>query len=168
MSCSNLCSNFLKNYSCTKTLSKNDMRTLSSKKQILVVEDEQAIRDLIRLTLESANFSVLEAEDARQAEYLIADRLPDLILLDWMLPSMSGVELAKHLKRDKITRGVSIILLTAKAEEENKILGLEVGADDYIIKPFSPRELVARIRAVLRRGPLEHPDGTITVKEQMA
>ncbi len=136
-----------------------------SKKQILVVEDELAIRDMIRLTLESADFNVLEAEDAKQAEQVIAEKLPDLILLDWMLPAMSGIALTKHLKQDKITRNIPIIILTAKAEEEHKVTGLEAGADDYVIKPFSPRELVARIRAVLRRGPAEYPNEIISIKE---
>lgn len=135
------------------------------KKIILVVEDEQAIRAMLHLALESAGYEVKEAEDTKQAQHVIANQLPDLILLDWMLPAMSGVEFTKRLKQEKLTMGIPIIMLTAKAEEENKIIGLEAGADDYVIKPFSPRELVARIRAVLRRGPLEHPDQTIQVQK---
>lgn len=134
-------------------------------KRILIVEDEQAIRGMIRHALESADFSVEEAEDAQEAKRAMADQLPDLILLDWMLPAMRGINFTKSLKQDKLTRGIPIIMLTAKAEEENKVIGLESGVDDYIIKPFSPRELIARIRAVLRRGPLENPDGVIRAKE---
>ena len=134
-------------------------------KRILIVEDEQAIRGMIRLALETANFVVEEAEDTTEAKRVMANQLPDLILLDWMLPAMSGIEFTKRLKQDPLTRGIPIIMLTAKAEEENKVIGLESGVDDYVIKPFSPRELIARIRAVLRRGPLESPDGTIEAKE---
>lgn len=138
---------------------------VKAQKHILIVEDEQAIREMLRYALESADFAVDEAEDTRQAMHLMANRLPDLILLDWMLPAKSGVDFTKQLKQNKLTMNIPIIMLTAKAEEENKIIGLEAGADDYVIKPFSPRELTARIRAVLRRGPLEHPDGTITLKD---
>lgn len=134
------------------------------KKQILVVEDEESIRAMVRMALEMAGFDVLEAEDVKQAKRLLFDRPPCLILLDWMLPTMSGVEFTRVLKKDKITRHIPIIMLTAKAEEENKIKGLEAGVDDYVIKPFSPRELVARIRAVLRRGPLASPEGKINIR----
>ncbi|MCH9769990.1 MAG: phosphate regulon transcriptional regulator PhoB [Gammaproteobacteria bacterium] len=130
-------------------------------KCILIVEDEPAIRAMLCYALEPAGFSVQEAGDVSVAEILIAEKIPDLILLDWMLPQQSGIEFTKHLKQKRLTENIPIIMLTAKAEEENKVLGLEVGADDYIVKPFSPRELIARIHAVLRRGPLEHPDGTI-------
>ena len=95
---------------------------------------------------------MLRAFDADQAQTLIRAELPDLILLDWMLPGTSGIELARRLKRDEMTDDIPIIMLTAKGEEDNKIQGLEVGADDYITKPFSPRELVARLKAVLRRA----------------
>ena len=120
-------------------------------KTILVVDDEGPIRDMLRVALEMAEYAVLEAEDAQTAHGLIVDKKPDLILLDWMLPGTSGIELARRLKRDEVTRELPIIMLTAKGEEDNKIQGLEVGADDYITKPFSPRELVARLKAVLRR-----------------
>ncbi|MDQ2694076.1 MAG: phosphate regulon transcriptional regulator PhoB [Pseudomonadota bacterium] len=123
-----------------------------SAKQILIVEDERAIRELVGFALGGAGFAVQEAEDARQAAAAIADRLPDLILLDWMLPGQSGIDFARRLKREDLTREIPIILLTARTEEEDKIHGLDSGADDYITKPFSPRELVARIKAVLRRG----------------
>lgn len=121
-------------------------------KTILVVDDETPIRDMLRLALEMADYSVLEAGDAQTAHSLIVDRKPDMILLDWMLPGTSGIELARRLKRDELTQDIPIIMLTAKAEEDNKIQGLELGADDYITKPFSPRELIARLKAVLRRA----------------
>lgn len=130
-----------------------------AKKTILIVDDEAAIRDMLRVALEMADYECLEAEDAQQAHALIVDKDPDLILLDWMLPHTSGIELARRLKRDEVTAKTPIIMLTAKGEEDNKIQGLEVGADDYITKPFSPRELVARLKAVLRRaGPDEDPE----------
>ncbi len=137
------------------------------KKQILVVEDEESIRTMVRMALEMADFDVLEAEDTKQAQRLLGDRLPDLMLLDWMLPNMSGIEFTRTLKKNKITRQIPIIMLTAKAEEENKIRGLEAGVDDYVIKPFSPRELIARIRAVMRRGPLGSPDGTVSYRDMV-
>ena len=127
------------------------MRRMSDR-EILVVEDERPIREMIAFGLRRAGFEVREAEDSRAARALLADRHPDLLLLDWMLPDMSGLELAKLLKRDKDTRELPIILLTARAEEADKVAGLEGGADDYLTKPFSPRELVARINAVLRRA----------------
>lgn len=120
-------------------------------KTILIVDDEAPIRDMLRVALEMADYTCLEADDAQIAHGIIVDKRPDLILLDWMLPGTSGIELARRLKRDEITAEIPIIMLTAKGEEDNKIQGLEVGADDYITKPFSPRELVARLRAVLRR-----------------
>jgi two-component system phosphate regulon response regulator PhoB len=120
-------------------------------KTILIVDDEQAIRDMLRVALEMADYNCLEAVDAQEAHALIIDEKPDLVLLDWMMPGTSGVELARRLKRDEVTARTPIIMLTAKGEEDNKIQGLEIGADDYITKPFSPRELVARLKAVLRR-----------------
>ncbi len=121
-------------------------------KCILIVEDEQPIREMVMFSLAGAGFEVQEAADARQAQACIAERPPDLILLDWMLPGISGIDFARRLKREDLTRELPIIMLTARAEEEDKVQGLESGSDDYITKPFSPRELVARIRAVLRRG----------------
>ena len=118
---------------------------------ILVVEDEAAIREMLNFSLGRAGFDVQEAADARQAQDMINQRVPDLILLDWMLPGTSGVDLAQKLRLNTRTRELPIILLTARGEEENKIKGLEAGADDYIPKPFSTQELIARIRAVLRR-----------------
>ncbi len=121
-------------------------------KQILVIEDERPIREMIAFGLRRAGFEVREAEDCRSARAELADRRPDLLLVDWMLPDMSGLELTRQLKRDRDTRELPIILLTARAEEPDKVSGLEGGADDYVTKPFSPRELVARINAVLRRA----------------
>ncbi len=121
-------------------------------KCILIVEDEQPIREMVMFALAGAGFEVREAADSRQAQGIIAERLPDLVLLDWMLPGLSGIDFARRLKKEDLTRELPVIMLTARAEEEDTIQGLESGADDYITKPFSPRELVARIRAVLRRG----------------
>ena len=120
-------------------------------KTVLIVDDEAPIREMIAVALEMADYDYIEAADAREAHALIVDKQPDLILLDWMLPGTSGVELARRLKKEEATAEIPIIMLTAKVEEDNKIQGLEVGADDYITKPFSPRELVARLKAVLRR-----------------
>ncbi len=119
--------------------------------KILVVDDETAIRDMIVMALEMAGFECLEAADGKEAHPLIIDQKPDLILLDWMMPHVSGIELARRLKQDELTASIPVIMLTAKGEEDNKIQGLESGADDYITKPFSPRELIARLKAVLRR-----------------
>lgn len=118
---------------------------------ILVVDDEAAIRQMMSTVLNLAGYEVVTASCAQTALPLIVDTLPDLILLDWMLPGISGIEFARRLKRDTRTQDIPIILLTAKSEEENKVQGLDAGADDYVTKPFSNRELVSRIRAVLRR-----------------
>ncbi len=122
-----------------------------SKINILIVEDEAAIRGMLLIVLEQAGFSPLITADVEAAQKILADDTPDLILLDWMLPGVSGVEWARRLKKDPSYRELPIILLTARGEEEDKVRGLEIGADDYLTKPFSPKELVARIRAVLRR-----------------
>jgi len=124
---------------------------MNQNKTILIVDDEAPIRDMLRVALEMADYRCLEADDAQQAHAIIVDEKPSLILLDWMLPGTSGIELARRLKKDELTNTIPIIMLTAKSEEDNKIQGLEMGADDYITKPFSPRELVARLKAVLRR-----------------
>ncbi len=121
-------------------------------KKILIVEDEQAIREMIAFHLSRAGFDVIEAPDCRSARGLLADERPDMALIDWMLPDMSGLELTRMLKRDSDYDDLSIIMLTARAEERDKVSGLEGGADDYITKPFSPRELIARIQAVMRRS----------------
>ncbi len=120
-------------------------------KRILIVEDEKAIRDMTAFGLRRAGYEVLEAQDCREARARIADLRPDLLLVDWMLPDLSGLELTRSLKRAKDTEDIPVIMLTARAEELDKVGGLEGGADDYITKPFSPRELLARIQAVLRR-----------------
>jgi two-component system, OmpR family, phosphate regulon response regulator PhoB len=122
-----------------------------SAKQILVVEDERPIREMIAFGLRRAGFEVREAADARSGRAEVANKLPDLLLVDWMLPDTSGLEFTRALKRDRETRELPVIMLTARAEEGDKVAGLEGGADDYITKPFSPRELLARINAVLRR-----------------
>jgi two-component system phosphate regulon response regulator PhoB len=119
---------------------------------VLVVEDEEAIREMLAMVLEQAEFSVQVAGDTQEAQSRMADKTPDLIVLDWMLPGLSGAEWARRLKKDKDYGDIPIIMVTARGEEEDKIRGLEVGADDYVTKPFSPRELVARVRAVLRRS----------------
>lgn len=119
---------------------------------VLVVEDEDAIREMLGMVLEQAEFSVQAAPDTQRAQSLMTEHMPDLILLDWMLPGLSGVEWARRLKKDKEYGEIPIIMVTARGEEEDKIRGLDVGADDYVSKPFSPRELIARIRAVLRRS----------------
>ncbi|SOB77680.1 two-component system, OmpR family, phosphate regulon response regulator PhoB [Marinobacter sp. LV10R510-11A] len=132
-------------------------------KTVLIVDDEPAIREMIAVALEMADYECIEAADAREAHALIIDRQPDIILLDWMLPGTSGIELARRLKKEETTADIPIIMLTAKVEEDNKIRGLEVGADDYITKPFSPRELVARLKAVLRRATPPGIDSPIDV-----
>ena len=120
--------------------------------KILIVDDESAIRQMVCLALSQANYSCLEAADSTQAqEKILADK-PDLILLDWMLPGLSGVEYARRLRQQKLTQHIPVIMLTARTEEEDKIKGLDSGADDYITKPFSTRELLSRIRAQLRRA----------------
>jgi len=134
-----------------------------SGKTVLIVDDEPAIREMIAVALEMADYDCMEAADAREAHALIIDRQPDIILLDWMLPGSSGIELARRLKKEESTANIPIVMLTAKVEEDNKIRGLEVGADDYITKPFSPRELVARLKAVLRRATPPGIDNPIEV-----
>ncbi|OYY73446.1 MAG: phosphate regulon transcriptional regulatory protein PhoB [Gammaproteobacteria bacterium 28-57-27] len=135
-----------------------------SGKNILIVEDEKPIREMVGFSLGRAGFTVTEAGDISEAFECLAHQLPDLILLDWMLPGASGLELARRLKRDELTRDVPIIMLTARGEEEDKVTGLEAGADDYITKPFSPRELQARIRAVLRRSSSEDESGIVRIE----
>jgi two-component system, OmpR family, phosphate regulon response regulator PhoB len=132
-----------------------------SVRQILIVEDERPIREMIAFGLRRAGFAVTEAEDCRGARERIADRRPDLVLVDWMLPDMSGLELTRALKKDKETNELPVIMLTARAEEQDKVSGLEGGADDYITKPFSPRELLARINALLRRVAQTGPDDVV-------
>ena len=130
--------------------------------KILIVEDEPAIQELLAFNVEQAGFQPLRAEDADGAWRQIRSHVPDVILLDWMLPDTSGVILAKQLRADARTKGIPIIMLTARGEERDKVLGLDSGADDYITKPFSPRELMARIRAMLRRHIPQMPDETVS------
>ena len=132
---------------------------------ILVVDDEAAIRDMLCIALEAADYNVIQAENAQQAHAATLDRNPDLVLLDWMMPGTTGLELLRRLKRDELTEKIPVIMLTAKVEEDSKIYGLDSGADDYISKPFSPRELVSRVKAVLRRVGLEDLDEPISVGE---
>ncbi len=121
-------------------------------KTILIVDDEQAVRHMLAFMLRREGYGVLEAADASGARAMIADHRPDLVLLDWMMPGVTGVELTRSLRKDSFAREIPIIMLTARTEEEDKIRGLNVGSDDYVTKPFSTRELLARIRAVLRRA----------------
>jgi two-component system, OmpR family, phosphate regulon response regulator PhoB len=120
---------------------------------ILIVDDETAIRQMLGFALSGAGFACSEAGDVEDAEATITRKTPDLILLDWMLPGGSGLDLARHLKREPKTRTIPIIMLTVRDEESDKVRGLQVGADDYVTKPFSVKELIARIKAVLRRSP---------------
>ncbi len=130
---------------------------------LLVVEDEAAIADLVAINLRHAGFDVIVASDAEAAQAAVDRELPDLVLLDWMLPGQSGVQLAKRWRADARTRDLPLIMLTARAEEADKITGLDAGADDYLTKPFSTKELMARIRAVLRRKAPEALDDAVEV-----
>jgi two-component system phosphate regulon response regulator PhoB len=132
-------------------------------KRILIVDDEPAIRDMVAFALRRGEYEPVHAGDARQAQTAIAERVPDLILLDWMLPGTSGLELARRWRRDALTRDIPIIMLTARGEENDRVGGLEAGVDDYVVKPFSARELLARIRAVLRRNRAEDEQGNVVV-----
>ena len=129
-------------------------------KTILLVEDDQAIREMVVFALEKEGYNVIEAEDGQAAHVAIANERPDLILLDWMLPGDSGIEICRQLKREDDTRDLPIIMLTARGEEDDRVQGLETGADDFVSKPFSVRELVARIKALLRRASPEQ-DGML-------
>ncbi len=133
-------------------------------KTVLIVDDEAPIREMIAVALQMAGYQCLEAENAQTAHALIVDQQPDIILLDWMMPGVSGIELARRLKREPLSAKIPIIMLTARGEEDNKIQGLEAGADDYITKPFSPRELIARLKAVLRRTATAGIDESIDIE----
>ncbi|GAB2500773.1 phosphate regulon transcriptional regulator PhoB [Pseudoxanthomonas sangjuensis] len=132
-------------------------------KHVLIVDDEPAIRDMVAFALRKGEFEPVHAGDAREAQGKIADRVPDLILLDWMLPGTSGLELARRWRKDALTRDVPIIMLTARGEENDRVGGLEAGVDDYVVKPFSARELLARIRAVMRRARGDDEDGSVGI-----
>ena len=130
-------------------------------KRILIVEDETAIRDMVAFALRKAGMDPVHAADARIAQSAIAERVPDMILLDWMLPGMSGLEYARRLRKEELTREVPIIMLTARGEEGDRVNGLDAGVDDYVVKPFSARELIARIKAVMRRTHGDEGDGVV-------
>lgn len=130
---------------------------------ILVVEDEPAIQELLALNITQAGHNAMRALSAEHAQDLLRETMPDLILLDWMLPGTNGLEFARKLKSDAVTKAIPIIMLTARGDEYDKVRGLEVGADDYVTKPFSPRELNARIKAVLRRRAPQMTDDPIEV-----
>lgn len=136
---------------------------MASGKRVLIVDDEAPIREMIAVALEMAGYECIEAESAQVAHPLIVDNKPDMILLDWMMPGTSGVEFARRLRKDEMTSDIPIIMITAKGDEDNKIQGLESGIDDYITKPFSPRELVARLKTVLRRTTPKGVEEPITV-----
>jgi len=136
---------------------------MASGKRVLIVDDEAPIREMIAVALEMAGYECIEAESAQVAHPLIVDNKPDMILLDWMMPGSSGVEFARRLRKDEMTSDIPIIMITAKGDEDNKIQGLESGIDDYITKPFSPRELVARLKTVLRRTTPKGVEEPITV-----
>ncbi len=131
--------------------------------KILVVDDEPTIREMIVFAVSRAGYAHVEAADASQAEAKISEEIPDLILLDWMLPGRTGIEFVKALRSDPLTKSIPVIMLTARGEEEDKVRGLRGGADDYLTKPFAPKELVARIEAVLRRVKPEATDETVRV-----
>ena len=133
-------------------------------KTVLIVDDEAAIREMIAVALQMTGYRCLEADNAQNAHAIVVDHQPDIILLDWMMPDVSGIELARRLKRETAYADIPIIMLTARSEEDNKIQGLEAGADDYITKPFSPRELIARLKAVLRRTATAGIDEPIEVE----
>lgn len=120
--------------------------------RVLIVEDDESIRQMVVFNLERAGFEVIAASSCQEARIALADRSPDLILLDWMLPDSNGPEFARAIRRDEVNREIPIIMLTARTMEDDKVLGLDSGVDDYVTKPFSPRELIARIKALLRRA----------------
>ena len=139
------------------------MDKLINKKQILVVDDEHAIRDMICMSLSQENYHCMQASSAHKAEKLIQENEPALIILDWMMPGISGVDFARRLRRQKETCHIPIIMLTAKSEEDDMVRGLDSGVDDYLTKPFSTRELLARIRAIIRRNDSREPDGILSI-----
>lgn len=138
---------------------------MSAAKKVLIVDDEAPIREMIAVALEMAGYECIEAENANEAHGIVIDDQPDMVLLDWMMPGTSGIELARRLRKDETIADIPIIMLTAKGDEDNKIKGLEAGVDDYITKPFSPRELVARLKAVLRRTTPKGIEEPVTVDE---
>ena len=125
---------------------------MSTKPRVLIVEDEAALVTMLRYNLEREGFEVAEAIDGEEALLRIAERKPDVVLLDWMLPLVSGIEVCRQIRRAPQTRTLPVIMLTARGEESDRVRGLNSGADDYIVKPFSPRELVSRVDAAIARG----------------
>lgn len=142
-------------------LDSRETRMSSMQANVLVVDDEPAIREMIAFALQRQGMDVQLACDAHEALLAINNKRPDIILLDWMMPGVSGLELTRRLRRDNLTQDIPIIMLTAKVSEDDKVSGLEAGTDDYVVKPFSPRELLARIKAVLRRSTATDEDGRI-------
>jgi two-component system phosphate regulon response regulator PhoB len=138
-------------------------RSEAARAQVLVVEDDKGIQELLRFTLVCGGYQPLCVDTAEQAEIQLAGTLPDLALIDWMLPGKSGLVLTRKLRGERRTRRLPIIILTARGEEADRVAGLEGGADDYIVKPFSPKELMARVQSVLRRCAPEFAAGTMTV-----
>jgi len=128
---------------------------------VLIVDDESPIREMVRFALRKADMAVVGAEDAREALAAISSHKPDIVLMDWMMPGISGLDLTRRLRRESLTADIPVIMLTAKITEDDKVAGLEAGCDDYILKPFSPRELIARINAVLRRSSPADDQGRI-------
>ena len=128
------------------------LRGAMAKNKVLIVDDESSIREMLRLSLETSNFDCIEAEDISEAYHAISNAQPDIVLLDWMLPGGSGIELVRRLKKDDVTASLPVIMLTAKAHVDNITQCLDLGVDDYITKPFAPKELIARIKAILRRA----------------
>ena len=133
--------------------------------EILLLEDEAPIREMASFALSRAGYKVTEAADVNEAQAHLSDHLPDLLLVDWMLPDISGIEFIRRLKRDAVTRDLPVIMLTARTEEGDKVRGLETGVDDYVTKPFSTRELIARIRALLRRSGGGESDDELRVQD---
>ncbi len=142
-------------------------KILIKKVTLLVIEDEEAIRDMLTFSLERNHFHVLNSENVEQAMHILMNTIPDVIILDWMLPGKSGIEFMKWIKRENFLKDIPIIMLTAKAEEDSKIHGLMSGADDYVTKPFSTNELIARIKTILRRGILISPKNEIKIKNMV-
>ena len=134
-------------------------------KKVLVVDDESSIREMLRLALEISDFECVEARDIHEAYQVITDDPPDIVLLDWMLPGGSGIELLRRLKKEEATQVLPVIMLTAKTNEDSVIQGLEVGADDYMTKPFAPKELIARMKALLRRTSSNQSGNILKVRE---
>lgn len=136
-----------------------------TRKTVLIVDDEPAIRDMLKLALEIAEFDCIEAKNAYEAQVAVTDHKPDLVLLDWMMPEVSGIELLRRWRQHEETANLPVIMLTAKAEEDNAVRGLDAGADDYVSKPFSPRELASRIRALVRRTQPESSEDVIRMAD---